>query len=178
MMVTPKDLGHFLKRNAYVIRETDVAFIFINQVRDKIGAYIKSLDTPGGHTLKHYLSIRISLTKGEDIKVGDIVIGINSKFTTVKNKLSAPKRSYIIPIVFGKGVDTYRDLVDFAETLGVLTKAGAYYRFEGENIGQGKARTLEVLENNPELLDRIKSMCYNTISKVKLEDAESEEEIE
>lgn len=175
MTLIPRELSKFLRRNAYAVRDNNIAFLFINQVRDSIGSYVKSFTTPGGHALKHFSSLIITLSKGQEIKIGEESIGMNTKFTIKKNKMAPPNRSFIVPIIFGKGVDTYRDLVSFAETLGVIQRRGAYYQFNGENLGQGMLNTLATLENTPEMLDKIKGMCYNTIKKQKVE-IESEEE--
>jgi recombination protein RecA len=171
MTLIPRLLGKFLRRNVDAVRNNNISVIFINQVRDVIGSYVKALSTPGGHTFKHFISLSILLSKGQEIKVGDEVIGLNVKFVVKKNKLSPPNKSFIMPLIYGKGIDTARDLVSFAETLGVVQRRGAYYQFEGENLGQGMANTLETIENNPELLDKIKSMLYNIATP-----KESEEE--
>ena len=121
--------------------------------------------SPGGHALAHYASVRIPLTKGTEIKQGEEKIGINTKFVIKKNKLAAPFRSYIIPIIFGKGVDYYTDAVSFCETLGIIKKNGAFYKFEGETLGQGRNAAAEFLRNNPETLDKIKIQLYNVLNK-------------
>lgn len=174
MTLIPRLLGKFLRRNVDAVRNNNISVVFINQVRDTIGSYVKALSTPGGHTFKHFISLSIMLSKGQEIKVGEDAIGLNVKFVVKKNKLAPPNRSFIMPLIYGKGVDTCRDLVSFAETLGVIQRAGAYYRIDGDNIGRGMNETLENLENNPELLDRIKQACYNTISKHQIQESEDE----
>jgi recombination protein RecA len=175
----PKLMTVWLRRNANAIGKNNVAFIFINQVRDQIGSYVHSFSTPGGHALKHFASVRISLSKGEEIKQGTESVGINVKFTVKKNKLAPPFRSFIIPLYFGKGIDSIRDTIMFSEMLGVLKKKGPYYSFEDETIGQGMAKTVEVLTNNPDTLAKIREVCYNWVSsenlpKVNLEETEVE----
>jgi recombination protein RecA len=105
------------------------------------------------------------LTKGTEIKQGEEKIGINTKFVIKKNKLAAPFRSYIIPIIFGKGVDYYTDAVSFCETLGIIKKNGAFYKFEGETLGQGRNAAAEFLRNSPDTLDKIKIQLYNVLNK-------------
>ncbi len=162
----PRVLTRFLRRNAYKVKNSDVAFLFLNQVRDKIGSYISGYETPGGHALKHFSTVRIALTKGQAITRGDQreKVGINAKFLIKKNKLAAPFRGHYIPIMFGEGIDYYRDVVEFAKFLGVLKQHGAYYRFENENIGQGVVKAARTLENNKETLDKIVKLCYNVIN--------------
>jgi recombination protein RecA len=155
----------FLRRNAHVIAEKNVALLLLNQVRSKIGAYMASFETPGGHALKHFTSLRISLSRGVEMKVGNETVGIMTKFVIKKNKLSAPFRSFTIPIVFGKGIDEYSDAVDFCSMLGVIKKKGSYYKFEDVSLGQGKLQAGDYLEKHPETLDKIKEGVYNVLNK-------------
>jgi len=164
----PKAMSVFLRRNMYAIGKNKVALIFINQVRDQIGSYVKTFSTPGGHALKHLASLRIALSKGEDIKQESEIVGINVRFVVKKNKLSAPFRSFTIPLYFGKGIDSIRDAVMFSEMLGIISRKGSYYVFEGNNLGQGMARTIETLRNDPDTLDKIKELCYNWLSGDKI----------
>jgi recombination protein RecA len=164
----------FVHRNAYALKYSDTAFLGINQVRDQIGSYMSGYGTPGGHLWKHMLSIRIQLSKGIEIVQDKEKIGIMTKFVVKKNKLAPPFRTYMIPIIFTKGVDTLRDVVEFSTMLGILDKAGPYYKFEGENIGQGLVKTMEFLGNNKDTLDRIKDLCYNVnnLKDITIEESE------
>jgi len=154
----------FVQRNAYMIRENNTAFIGINQVRDKIGSYFGGFETPGGHAWKHILSLRIQLSRISDITKGDEIIGILSKFVVKKNKLAPPFRSFTVPIIFGEGVDTIRDIVEFSSNLGIIGKRGSYYVFDNETLDLGMAKTIEHLKQNPEKLDKIVTMCYTAIN--------------
>lgn len=162
----------FLQRNAVKVRKSQCTFLGINQVRDAVGSYIKTFSTPGGHAWKHITSIRIDLSYPSAIKHKENKIGINTNFVIRKNKLAPPFRGFQIPIIFGKGVDKIRDLVAFAEMLGVLQKKGSYYVFEDVNLGLGVENTLEFLANNPETLDRIKHICYNLINSDSIPEVE------
>lgn len=155
----------FLHRNSSTIAQKNVALLLLNQVRSKIGSYMGGYETPGGHALKHYCSLRISLSRGQEMKVGNETIGILTKFVIKKNKLSAPFRSFTIPIVFGKGIDEYSDAVDFCSMLGVIKKKGSYYKFDDITLGQGKIQAGDYLEKNPETLDKIKQGVYNVLNK-------------
>jgi recombination protein RecA len=170
-------VSKFLRRNSHVVSEKNIALVLLNQVRAKIGAYMASFETPGGHALKHFTSLRISLSRGQEMKVGNETIGIMTKFIIKKNKLSAPFRSYTIPIVFGKGIDTFSDTVDFCSMLGVIKKKGSYYKFEDITIGQGKLAAGDFLEKNPETLDRIKISLYNSLNKYTSIDVDAVEEL-
>lgn len=161
----PRIVGRFIKRNVYDIRTRNVAVLILNQVRDNVGSYVKSFKTPGGHQLAHEAAVRISLTKGENLTRGQEIVGILTKFVIKKNKLSAPFRSFTIPIIFGQGIDFLSDLLDFTKLLGVVTQKGAYYYFEDENLGQGKAQARETLLESKETLAKIMETCYNLLKK-------------
>lgn len=160
-------LTKFLKRNAFKIRTNNIAFIFVNQVRDKIGSFFGGYNIPGGHALKHYSSIMIMMSKISEIKNKEnVVLGVNIKFVIKKNKVAPPFRSWDeLPIVFGYGVDYYRDVIRFAKMLGVLKMRGAFYIFEEENIGQGVDKTIKFLKNkdNNEMLNKIVDKCYSIV---------------
>lgn len=170
----PRLLSKFLRRNSFDIRNNNVAFLFLNQIRDNIGSYVKSYTLPGGHALKHFCSIMISLSKGEQIKFGDEVVGVISRFTVKKNKLAPPFRSFYLPIIFGKGIDTYRDLVEFGVTMGVLQKGGAYIKYKDETIGRGVANTIEYFQNNP---DKAQSVINDLFRIAEHKDLVEDEEI-
>jgi len=166
----------FLRRNAFSIRKKDILFIFINQVRDNIGGWIKSFSTPGGHAVKHYSSMRISLYPGKVIKVGKDgeylkqndgdkearKVGTNVNFTIVKNKVGVPYREATLPLIWGHGVDYIKDVLDFASMLGVVASRGPYKVFNEETIALGDNKTLEKLREDTALLDKIVEACYNT----------------
>jgi recombination protein RecA len=139
--------------------------LLLNQVRDKIGAYMGGLQAPGGHALAHYASVIVALNKGTEIKQGEDKIGINSRFIIKKNKMGPPFRSFEIPIIFGKGVDYFTDAVSFCETLGIIKKSGAFYKFEGETIGQGRNAAAQFLRDNPLTLAKIEQQLYNVLTK-------------
>lgn len=177
MAIIPRDTARFLRRNSYDLRVNNVAFLFINQLRDKIGAYVPTYSAPGGHALKYYASVIISLTKGPkdfDIMENEEKVGALVPFSIKKNKVGMPFRSGTIPIISNVGVDSFKDIINFAKDLGVIRSAGPYYKFGDEVIGRGYEGTVEVLRNSPELLDKVKEMVYNIIVKTK--PVESEED--
>jgi recombination protein RecA len=164
-------LSRFSKRNPYSMRNADTAFVFINQVRDKIGSYVPMLETPGGHALKHICSLRImlnpGLSKDDKIYLGDVVIGTYTKFTIKKSKVGAPGKSYAFPIMYGKGIDTVTDTILFGATIGAVMKSGAWYSYydvdtnEEVKLGQGIIKSVKFLRENKEVLDKITKMIYN-----------------
>jgi recombination protein RecA len=162
MGLTPQLVTKFLRRNIHDINRNKVAFVFINQVRDNVSSmFAKAYSTPGGHALKHFSAVRISLARGEEITQNKSIIGINVKFTIKKNKLAPPFRSYIIPLKFGEGLDFYRDFINFSKMLGVIKQGGPFYKFDDEIIGKGFDDTSEKLKNDKLLLDKIRERVYN-----------------
>lgn len=174
--LVPRLMSKFLRRASFRIRENNVGFIFINQVRDKIGGYVQGYNTPGGHALKHFTSLIIALNKGREIKAGEETIGSFVKFVIKKNKLAPPFRSHVIPFIFGEGIDRYKDFLTFSEMVGAVQKAGAYYKFEDETLGQGVNKTVEYLKEHPEVLDKIRNVVY-TITTKYVKELDSVEEI-
>lgn len=178
----PRLLTKWLRRNSFLIKNNKIAFVFLNQVRAKIGEYGHGYSTPGGHALKHFEAIKITLTKGGKIEsIVDkkkVIDGIIIKFTVVKNKLAPPFRGATIPLIFGHGVDYYRDVLEFTASLGVVRRAGSYYRFgDGDDIitlGQGIVKAKEYLVEHPETLDKILKMCYNVLG-LKINKGETDE---
>jgi recombination protein RecA len=176
MAIIPRDIAHFFRRNVFEVRTNNIAVLFVNQLRDNIGSYVKSYTSPGGHALKYFASVMLNLKKESDIKAGEEVIGIMSKFVVKKNKLSAPFRSYPIPIVFGKGIDSGRDMLNFSESIGVVKRAGPYYKFEDQNIGRGFNDAMRYLtsEEGKPVMERITNACYDLIKKTKVEVSEED----
>ena len=160
-------LTTFFKRNAFDVRVNDIAFVFLNQVRAKIGSFIKTFELPGGYALKHYASLAISLFPGEkmELKKGDpkTAFGKFVKFSFSKNKVGVPHRSGVFPIVWGEGIHPVRDIIEFASNLGVLVQRGPYKSFDDETLGLGIEKTVERLTEDTELLDKIIETCYNVV---------------
>jgi recombination protein RecA len=154
-------MAKFLPRNAYKLKETNTAFLFVNQVRDKIGSYMGGYTMPGGHALYHQSSVIIFMGKGQPIKEGTETTGILSKFTIKKNKVAPPFKTGFVPLKFGEGIDVGRDALDFATALGVVNKSGSWFSFDGEKLGHGANKAVAHLLENPDKLDKIKELCYN-----------------
>ncbi len=162
----PKLVGRFIKRNMYDIRTKNIAILVVNQVRDNVGVFsrVKSYKMPGGHQLQHEAAVIVQLSRGENLMRGKEKVGILVKFVIKKNKLSAPFRSFTIPLIFGQGIDYYSDLIDFAKLLGVIQGSGAFYKFEGQTLGQGKAATRETLMKDKNTLDKVVETLYNIVN--------------
>ena len=161
--LAPRITAKFLRKVAFEARKREVAFIYSNQVRANIGSFFGGYTTPAGYALKHYTSLRIYLSKGKDIEDGDEVIGNFVNFIIKKNKVGIPFRQATTNIIYGKGIDYYRDVISFASLLGVIKNRGSYFAFEDETIGNkpGVSNTALALSKDKKLLDRIVEMCYN-----------------
>jgi recombination protein RecA len=164
MMVMPRLLSRFLKRNQGVVNKKNTAVLLLNQVRDKVGTYAGGYTSPGGHALKHHTALIIALYRGGEIKHSEQKIGVSTKFTVVKNKMSVPFVSWEFPIIFGKGVDYCLDTVLFAEGCGVVSRSGSFYKFGDVIIGQGASNAADYLRKNQDVLDKIVQEVYNIYS--------------
>ena len=127
--------------------------IFINQIREKIGVvYGNPETTPGGRALKFYASVRIEVRKGEAIKSGAEVLGNRTRCKVVKNKVAPPFKEAEFDIMYGKGISRVGEVVDIATELDVIHKAGAWFSFEGNKIGQGRDNTKQFLLDHPDIM--------------------------
>lgn len=163
--VLPRLMASFLRRNRLKLYKNDVAMVICNQVRDRIGSFIAAYESPGGHALKHLASLIISLSRGEKIKRGDEIVGVYARYIIQKNKFSPPFRSFTFPLIFGRGVDFIRDVIEFASFLGVLQKKGSYYIYAGQSIAQGFENVQKLLSEDSALLEKIKSSCSAVFRK-------------
>ena len=130
--------------------------IFINQLREKIGVMFGSPETtPGGRALKFYASVRLDIRRIESLKDGPEVIGNRTRVKVVKNKCAPPFRQAEFDIMYGKGISREGSVIDLGVDLGVVKKSGAWYTYEGEQLGQGREKAKEFLIDNPELMVEI-----------------------
>jgi recombination protein RecA len=143
------------KLTANLSRSRTVA-IFINQLREKIGVIYGSPEvTPGGRALKFYASIRIDIRRIESIKDGVEVVGNRTRAKVVKNKCGAPFRQAEFDIMYGQGISREGSLLDVAVELGFIKKAGAWFTYEGEQLGQGRENVKTYLKESPQLMAEI-----------------------
>jgi len=138
------------------IGKSGCTVIFLNQLRLKIGVtYGNPETTTGGNALKFYASVRLDIRRIQTLKRGTEEYGIRAKVKVAKNKVAPPFRIAEFDILFGRGISTLGCVLDLAEETGVVTRKGAWYSYEGDNIGQGRDNTIGWLEQNPEAKDRI-----------------------
>lgn len=152
-------MSQALRKLSGIINKTNTTAIFINQLREKVGVMFGNPETtPGGRALKFYASIRLDVRRGEQIKVGDSVIGNRTNIKVVKNKVAPPFKSASVDMMYGEGISREGELCDIAADLGIVEKSGAWYSYNGEKIGQGKENTKIFLKNNPEIAEEIEGL--------------------
>jgi recombination protein RecA len=138
------------------ISKTGCIVIFLNQLRQKIGvSYGNPETTTGGNALKFYASVRLDIRRIQTLKKGTEEFGIRVKVKVAKNKVAPPFRLAEFDIVFGKGISQAGCILDIAEQVGIVKRKGAWYSYQGENIGQGRENTLQYLEEHPAIRDTI-----------------------
>jgi recombination protein RecA len=163
------------KITANLSRSNTVA-IFINQLREKIGVIYGSPEvTPGGRALKFYASIRIDIRRIESIKDGTEVVGNRTRAKVVKNKCGAPFRQAEFDIMYGQGISREGSLLDVAVDLGFIKKSGAWFTYEGEQLGQGRENAKTFLSENPQLMAEIDERVRAHLAPKVEEPAESAE---
>ena len=148
------------------IGKSGCTVIFLNQLRQKIGVtYGNPETTTGGNALKFYASVRLDIRRIQTLKRGTEEYGIRAKVKVAKNKVAPPFRIAEFDILFGRGISTVGCLLDLAEENGVVVRKGAWYSYEGDNIGQGRDNTITWLEQNPEPKERIERQVREKLSE-------------
>ncbi len=149
-------MSQALRKLTATLNKTDTIAIFINQLREKIGVMYGSPEvTPGGRALKFYSSVRLDIRRIEAIKDGTEVIGNRTRVKVVKNKVSSPFKQAEFDIMFGKGISREGSLLDVGVDLGLVKKSGAWYTYDGEQLGQGRENAKGFLVENPEIMVEI-----------------------
>ena len=149
-------MSQALRKLAGNISKTNCMVIFINQLREKIGVmYGNPETTPGGRALKFYSSVRLDVRRIEQLKSGGEVVGNRTRVKVVKNKVAPPFRVAEFDIMYNEGISYYGDILDLAAQHGIVEKSGAFYKYDGSTIGQGRDKTKEYLRENPKVLAEI-----------------------
>ena len=149
-------MSQALRKLAGAISKSNTVAIFINQLREKIGVMFGNPETTtGGRALKFYASMRLDVRRIETIKKGDDVYGSRTRVKVVKNKVAPPFKQAEFDIIYGKGISREGCILDMAVEAGVVTKAGAWYSYENNRIGQGREYAKEYLLSNPDLMEAI-----------------------
>ncbi len=149
-------MSQALRKLTGTLSKSSTIAVFINQLREKIGVMFGSPETtPGGRALKFYSSVRLDIRRIEAIKDGTDVVGNRTRVKVVKNKCSAPFKQAEFDIMYGKGISREGSLLDVALDLGFVKKSGAWFTYEGEQLGQGRENVKTFLSENPQLMAEI-----------------------
>ena len=159
-------MSQALRKLAGAINKSNTCAIFINQLREKVGVIYGNPEvTTGGRALKFYASMRIDVRKVENIKSGDTILGNRTRAKIVKNKVAPPFRQAEFDIMYGTGISKEGDLLDSAVETKVVDKAGAWYSFDGNRIGQGRENVKTYLREHPEIMEKMEALVKSTIVK-------------
>jgi recombination protein RecA len=180
-------MSQALRKITGSISKSGCTVIFINQLRQKIGVVYGSPETTtGGTALKFYASVRLDIRRIQTLKrANDGEYGNRVKVKVAKNKVAPPFRIAEFDIIFGKGISTVGCLVDLADETGIITRRGAWYSYDGDNIAQGRDNTVKYMEENPEMVEKIQKLVLDKLNagtpvsaNTLLKQAEEEEEDE
>ncbi|MDX9874140.1 MAG: recombinase RecA [Spongiibacteraceae bacterium] len=151
-------LSQAMRKLTGTIKNANCLVIFINQIRMKIGVMFGNPETTtGGNALKFYSSVRLDIRRIGAVKEGEEVVGSETRVKVVKNKVAPPFRQAEFQILYGKGIYQMGEVIDLGVKLGLIDKSGAWYAYQGDKIGQGKANAARFLEDNPAIAQEIEA---------------------
>jgi recombination protein RecA len=160
-------MSQALRKLTGTLSKTGTIALFINQLREKIGVVYGSPEvTPGGRALKFYSSVRLEIRRVESIKDGADVTGNRTRVKVVKNKCAPPFRTAEFDIMYGTGISREGSILDVAVDLGIVKKSGAWYTYEGEQLGQGRENAKQFLRESPELVVELDERIRQQVSTV------------
>jgi recombination protein RecA len=146
------------------IKTANCLVIFINQIRMKIGVMFGNPETTsGGNALKFYSSVRLDIRRTGTVKDGDEVTGSETRVKVIKNKVAPPFRQAEFQIIYGEGINNFGELIDLGVKAELIEKAGAWYSYQGNKIGQGKANSCQFLKDNPVIFEQLKGLVMNKL---------------
>jgi len=155
-----------LRKLTGVIGKTNTTVIFINQLRQKIGVmYGNPETTTGGNALKYYASVRMEIKRTETLKGDGEDVGNHVRVRVLKNKVAPPFRTAEFDIIFGKGISKTGNILDVAVNLGIINKAGAWFSYNDAKLGQGREKSKEFLDANPELLAEVEKLVREKLAE-------------
>jgi recombination protein RecA len=155
-------MSQALRKLTANLNKSNTIMIFINQLREKIGVMFGSPETtPGGRALKFYASVRLDIRRIESIKDGVEVVGSRTRVKVVKNKVAPPFRQAEFDIMYGLGISREGSVLDLAVEMAIVKKSGAWYTYEGEQLGQGRENAKTFLIDNPEVMVEISERVRN-----------------
>jgi recombination protein RecA len=149
-------MSQALRKLTSTVSRSNTLIIFINQIRMKIGVMFGNPETTtGGNALKFYASIRMDIRRVGAIKDKDDVVGSQTRVKIVKNKVAPPFKTIDFDIMYGEGISKVGELIDLGVKAGIIEKAGAWFSYNGEKLGQGRENAKQVLRDHPEIADEI-----------------------
>ena len=159
-------MSQALRKLTSVISKTNTVVIFINQLREKVGVmYGNPETTTGGKALKFYATIRIDIRKSEAIKEGKEIVGNRTKVKIVKNKVAPPFRSCVVEMLYGEGISLNGEILDVAVDMDLIKKAGSFYSYKGERIGQGRENARKYIIEHPDMFDELDKTIREKMSR-------------
>ena len=159
-------MSQALRKLTANIQKSNTMVIFINQIRMKIGVMFGSPETTtGGNALKFYASVRMDIRRIGAIKKGDEIVGNMTRIKVVKNKMAPPFKEAEFEILYGKGVSHAGELIDLGVREGLINKAGSWYSYQNDKIGQGKENVKAYLDENPEVAETVEKMLRERLMK-------------
>lgn len=170
-------MSQALRRLTGVIAKSNTTVIFINQLREKVGVMFGSPETtPGGRALKFYSSVRLDIRRIKTITQGDNSIGSRTRVKVVKNKVAPPFKVVEFDIMYGKGISKSGVLLDTAVDMDIVDKAGSWFSYKDEKLGQGRENVKDFLEENPELMAQIDAEVRKSIIQAQEDEEDNTEE--
>src|SRR5258705_2757180 len=167
-------MSQALRKLTAIVAQSNTCFIFINQIREKIGVMFGNPETTtGGRALKFYSSLRLDIRRMGAIKDGDRVVGNRTKVKVAKNKVAPPFREAEFDIMYGEGISREGDLLDLATNNRVVEKSGAWFSFKGERLGQGRENAKQTMKDQPLVLEKIKNEVKKALGMPGTEVAET-----
>ena len=158
-------MSQALRKLTSNLNKTKTICIFINQLREKIGVMFGSPETtPGGRALKFYSSVRLDIRRIESLKSGVEIVGNRTRVKVVKNKCAPPFRQAEFDIMYGKGISREGSLLDTGVDMDIITKSGAWYTYEGEQLGQGRENAKVFLSENPEIMMEVENKIWAIVN--------------
>ena len=158
-------MSQALRKMVGIIKKNNCLCIFINQLRDKIGVMFGNPETTtGGNALKFYASIRLDVRRSTQIKDGEEATANLTKVKIVKNKCAPPFRKAEFEIEYGKGINRFNEIIEKAIEFDIIHKQGSWFYYENTQIAQGKSNVIDILKDNPELLEEIENLVIQNIS--------------
>ncbi len=173
-------MSQALRKLTGIIKKSNTAVIFINQLREKVGVSFGNPEvTTGGRALKFYSTVRIDIRRGESIKKGQEIIGSRTKVRIMKNKMAPPFKTAEFEMIYGEGISKTGDLLDTAVDLDIIKKSGSWFSYDGENIGQGREKVKDYMDENQDFTEMIDEMVRKEVFKdVRKEDSNESNESE